>query len=59
MTLPKPRPKVEEAKVEQPTDEKIQVITNDQMINLKLDNIQMQLNELPKLIVKEFNSQEH
>jgi len=49
---------MEEVKVEENSDEKIQVITSEQMMNLKLDNLQLSINNLPAEIVKAFNSQE-
>ena len=41
MTLPKPKPKQEEK-----TDEQVQVISNEQLMHLKLDNIQMKVDKI-------------
>jgi len=54
MTLPKPRARKEREEVNQEeSDKQIQVISNEQLMHLKLDNIQVQLDKLLKLCLDE------
>ena len=54
MTLPKPRARKEREEANQEeTDKQVQVISNEQLMHLKLDNIQVQLDKLLKLCLDE------